>query len=80
MGAAKIAISIDSTLLSQLDELVQERKFSSRSQLIQKAVEEKLLRVRKIRLARELAKVDRKAEQRLANERLVAEANLWPEY
>ena len=80
MGAAKIAISIDSALLNQLDELVQERKFASRSQLIQKAVEEKLLRVRKTRLARELAKIDPKAEQRLANERLVAEADLWPEY
>ena len=80
MSASKIAISIDTVLLSQLDELVQERKFASRSQLIQKAVEEKLLRVRKTRLARELEKIDPKAEKKLANERLVAEENLWPEY
>jgi hypothetical protein len=53
---------------------------SSRSQLIQKAAEEKLLRVRKTRLARELAKIDPRAEKRLANERLAAEKNLWPEY
>lgn len=53
---------------------------SSRSQLIQKAAEEKLLRVRKNRLARELAKIDPRAEKRLTNERLTAEENLWPEY
>lgn len=80
MGASKIAISIDSALLSQLDELVHEQKFQSRSQLIQKAVEEKLLKIRKTRLARELAKINPKAEQRLANEWLAAEAGLWPEY
>lgn len=80
MGAAKIAISIDSQLLNQLDELVHERKFANRSQLIQRAVEEKLLRLRKTRLAKELAKIDRKAERQLANEHLAAEAGLWPEY
>ena len=80
MATAKIAISLDSALVDQLDVLVHERKFASRSQLIQKAVEEKLQRVRKTRLSRELAKIDPKAERHLANERLAAEADLWPEY
>ena len=70
---AKIWITIDSALLTRLDAQVKERKFLTRSYFIEQAVREKLRRIRKTRLAQELAKIDSRAEQQLANERLIAE-------
>src|SRR6266480_744218 len=47
MNAAKVAISIDQRMLRHLDRLVKSRVFRSRSEAIQKAVEEKLVRLEK---------------------------------
>ena len=79
MPTAKIAISIDPTDLRQLDELVRRGASPSRSKLIQDAVHEKLLRLKRVRLARECAKLDRKAERAEAHQRLSGEPP-WPEY
>jgi Arc/MetJ-type ribon-helix-helix transcriptional regulator len=70
-------LSIDLRLINQVDELVRERKFADRSQFIGKAVEEKLLRLRRTYLAGELTKIDRKVERQLANERLASESAIW---
>jgi metal-responsive CopG/Arc/MetJ family transcriptional regulator len=80
MGTAKIAITIDQDLLTQLDRLVEERKFSNRSRAVQEALRDKLQRLKRSRLARECAKLDRKAEQKMADEGLARDAEEWPEY
>ena len=80
MNAAKVAISIDSRLLKKLDALVQKRVFPSRSKAIQSAVEDKLLKLGKSRLARECAKLDPKLEKQMAEEGLRKDAAAWPEY
>ena len=80
MGKAKIAVTLDSDTLRRLDELVQQHKYESRSRAVQEAVEEKLSRLERLRLARECAKLDPDFEKSLADEGLVTEMDEWPEY
>ena len=80
MGTSKIAITIDNKLVKQLDNLVNSQVFPNRSKAIQKAVEEKLMRMEKSRLAQECAKLDPKYEQTLAEEGFSKELEDWPEY
>jgi Arc/MetJ-type ribon-helix-helix transcriptional regulator len=54
--------------------------FPNRSKAIQEAVEEKLKRMEKTRLAEECAKLDPKYEQTLAEEGFSSEIDEWPEY
>ena len=79
MTTDKVAITIDRQLLKRLDRLVAEKRFPNRSRAIQEAVEEKLTRLDRTRLAREAGKLDRRFEQKLADEGLSGEAE-WPEY
>ena len=72
MSAAKITISLDEGLLNRVDQLVQAHIFPSRSQAIQVAVQEKIARMDKARLAQECAKLDPAEEQALAEEGLAA--------
>ena len=80
MSVAKITLSIDERLLNRLDVLVQSQIFPSRSQAVQSAVQEKIARLGKTRLAQECAKLDPAEEQALADEGLAAEASQWPPY
>jgi Arc/MetJ-type ribon-helix-helix transcriptional regulator len=80
MGVAKVAITLDKETLARLDLLVKNRRFENRSRAIQEAVSEKLDRLEQNRLARECAKLDKNAEQALAEEGLSDEAEQWPEY
>lgn len=80
MSVAKITISIDEQLLNRLDTLVQSRIFPSRSQAVQSAVQEKIARLSKTRLAQECAKLNPLEEQTLADEGLAAEVGQWPPY
>lgn len=80
MSAAKITISIDQKLLDRLDTLVRSQIFPSRSQAVQSAVQEKITRLGKTRLAQECAKLDPVEEQALAEEGLAAEVAQWPPY
>jgi len=70
MATAKIAISLDEGTVKRLDRLVKNRIFPSRSKVIQDAVEEKLNKMGKGRLARECAKLDPEFEKALAEEGL----------
>lgn len=79
MSSAKIAISLDAESLRQVDQLVQHGLFPSRSRLIQDAVEEKLRRLKRVRLAQECAKLQPEIEQAEAEVFLASEAE-WPEY
>ena len=80
MSVTKVTISLDPKLVGRVDHLVKARVFASRSQAIQAAVEEKLTRLEKTRLAQECAKLDPPAEQALADEGLAAEIEQWPVY
>ena len=80
MAASKIAITIDDKTLKQLDVLVKSNFFSNRSKAIQQAVNEKLMRLEKRRLAKECAKLDPEFEQSIAEEGFSSELEEWPEY
>jgi metal-responsive CopG/Arc/MetJ family transcriptional regulator len=80
MPKTKLAVTLDSALVSELDQLVSRRRFANRSQAIEVAVAEKLDRLAKARLARECAKLDPAEERALAEEGLAGSRDTWPEY
>ena len=80
MPRSKIAISLDAGSLRRLDRLVRQAVFPNRSQAIQQAVDEKLLRLEGGRLARECAKLDPAFEKALADEGLSSDLSKWPAY
>lgn len=80
MSRSKIAITIDESTLERLDELVEQSMFPSRSQAIQEAVDEKLARLKRGRLARECSKLDPAFEKSLAEAGLSEDLAAWPEY
>lgn len=73
MRTAKVAVSLEKQTLERLDRLVADRIFPSRSGAIQEAVAEKLERLERGRLAQECAKLDKRAEQAMADEGLAEE-------
>jgi metal-responsive CopG/Arc/MetJ family transcriptional regulator len=80
MSKEKIAITLDKQSIDELDKLVEERVFQSRSQVIQEAVGEKLRRLQRTRLATESAKLNPTVERTLAAEGLDVDVKEWPEY
>ena len=80
MSVAKVAVSMDQDLLTELDRLVAKRKFASRSQAVQAAVREKIARLKRRRLAEECAKMDPQFEKSLAEEGMDQELAQWPVY
>ena len=80
MGSRKVAITLDSELLEEVDALVKNHVFPNRSKAIQKAVEEKIQRINRTLLARECAKLDPNFEQSMANEGVEEDLSEWPEY
>ncbi len=80
MGKEKIAITLDKQSIGELDRLVEERVFQSRSQAVQEAVSEKLQRIKRTRLAVESGKLNLQFERELAEEGLAEDVKAWPEY
>ncbi|NLT69739.1 MAG: CopG family transcriptional regulator [Verrucomicrobiaceae bacterium] len=80
MNSAKIAISIESSLLQRIDALVTSRVFRSRSEVFQLAVAEHIERFDYDILARECAKLDPIEEQAFADLGLSNDITEWPEY
>lgn len=80
MPRAKVAISLDDRVLRRVDHLVKRAVFPSRSHAIQVALEEKLERLDRGRLARECAKLDPDFEKAMAEEGLGEELAEWPDY
>ena len=80
MATTKVAVTIDSELLAQVDQLVAQQVFPNRSKAIQEALQDKLTRMRRSRLARESAKLDPQIEQSLAEEGMDQELDTWPAY
>jgi metal-responsive CopG/Arc/MetJ family transcriptional regulator len=80
MPKTKVAITLDTKLVQNLDDLVAQRRFANRSQAIEAALAEKLARLAKTRLAQECARLDPAEEKALAEEGLAGSAETWPEY
>lgn len=80
MSKAKIAITVNQDAVQRVDRLVEKGAYESRSQAIEAAVEEKLARLDRRRLAEECAKLDPEFEKALAEEAIAAEVAEWPEY
>ena len=80
MSVAKLAISLDLKTLKRLDVLVHRRFFPSRSRAIQEALEEKLMKIDKSRLAKECDKLDPVEERELSEEGIGSEAKEWEKY
>jgi Arc/MetJ-type ribon-helix-helix transcriptional regulator len=68
VARAKIAITLDQAALSEIDRLVRQGVYPNRSQAIEAAVEERLNRIHRSRLAAECAKLNKFEEQD------------WPDY
>jgi len=77
---AKVAVTLDEQTLGRLDRLVKAQVFPNRSQAIQIAIDEKLARMNKSRLARECAKANPAREKAMAEEGMSWEQAEWPEY
>jgi metal-responsive CopG/Arc/MetJ family transcriptional regulator len=80
VGTDKVAITLDRNTLKRLDGLVRNKVFPSRSRAVQIAVEEKLARLERTRLAQECAKLDPRFEKALAEEGLSQDSDEWPVY
>jgi len=68
----KIAITLEKDTVAELDRWVREGKYPNRSRALQSAVHLLAEKEKRRRLARELAKLDRREEQRMAEEGLGA--------
>lgn len=79
MAKAKIAITVDENSLAEIDRLVERGVFPNRSKAIEDAVQDRIARLQRSRLARECAKLDVREEQALADEGYAGESE-WPEY
>ena len=80
MSRTKIAITVQEDLLEEIDLLVSRKVFPNRSRAIEMAIDEKLERHRRNRLAEECANLEPSDEKAMAEEGLSAELAAWPEY
>lgn len=80
MPKTKVALTLESQLLVQVDELVEQKRFRNRSQAVEAALADKLHRLARTRLAREAAKLNPREEKQLADESLADALESWPEY
>ncbi len=80
MPKTKIAITMDSTLVAEVDALVRQARFQNRSQAIEASVAEHLRRLARTRLADACARLDPREERALAEEGLAADVASWPDY
>ena len=80
MAKAKLAVTLDEKTLAEVDSLVRRRIFPNRSRVIEMAVQEKLARLGKNRLAAECALLDPVFEMAMAEEGMGEEIDQWPAY
>ena len=70
MGKLKVAVTLDKRTVERIDRLVRQGVYPNRSRTIEEAVEEKLARLNRSRLARECSKLDPTFEKALAEDAL----------
>jgi len=74
----KVAVTLEKRTVEDLDRWVREGRYPNRSRALQAAVNLLSEREKRTRLDRELAKLDRKEEQKMAEEGLGDTS--WPTY
>jgi len=79
MATTKVAITLESETLHEIDRWVRAGRFPNRSRAIQAALAEMLARRKRYRLIEELSKIDPRQERALAEETFSGEP-AWPEY
>ena len=79
MATTKVAITVESETLREIDHWVREGRFPNRSRAVQTALAEMLARRKRRRLVEELGKLNSRQERALAEELLSGEP-AWPEY
>ncbi len=75
MSTTRVAVSLRTSTLRRLDRLVKSRTYPNRSEAIEEALRAKVFKTN--RLERECARLDRKAEQALAEEGMESEIAEW---
>ncbi|MEI6789612.1 MAG: ribbon-helix-helix domain-containing protein [Myxococcaceae bacterium] len=80
MSSAKVAITLEQSLLDSLDELVSKHVFKNRSQAIQEAVKSRLEHYFRSSFVRECEKLDSGLERAMADEGLQWDLEQWPIY
>lgn len=78
MGVRKVAITLDVAILGEVDRMVRQQEYPSRSKAIESLVSQRLRERKRLRLAEECSKLDLSEEKRLAEEGMGAE--VWPDY
>ncbi|MCL4233126.1 MAG: CopG family transcriptional regulator [Deltaproteobacteria bacterium] len=78
MPMAKIAVTVDERVAAEMDRHVASGRYPSRSRIVQEALNEKLRRSKRQRLAAECAKLDQGEEKAIAGEAPYGAS--WPEY
>ncbi len=80
MNNAEVAITLDQSILDQLDELISRHLYPNRSRAIADAIKEKLQRLEQSRLVQECAKLNPNEEKAFAEEGISEEFAKWPTY
>jgi len=80
MPATKIAVTVDEGIVKQIDRLVREGKYRSRSKAVQDALKDRLRNWRRKRMLEEVSKLDPREERDLAEEPLHMEGEEWERY
>ncbi|CAN5878134.1 hypothetical protein BH23GEM5_BH23GEM5_24450 [soil metagenome] len=80
MPKSKVAVTLEVALVDEVDALVRQHRFTSRSQAIEFALAEQLTRLKRTRLAEACAQLDPAEERALAEEGSGADLDGWPEY
>jgi Arc/MetJ-type ribon-helix-helix transcriptional regulator len=79
MPVQKVAVTVDETVLREIDRRVAAGRFPNRSKAVQEGLQLLLEREERPRLLAELAKLDSGEERTLAEEVFGADA-VWPAY
>ncbi|MCF7936072.1 MAG: ribbon-helix-helix domain-containing protein [Synergistales bacterium] len=80
MTVSSIDVTVDEELLREIDRLIDAGFFPDRGTAIREALEEKVKRLEKARLALQCAQLDIAEEQAMAEEGFCGEIVKWPEY
>ena len=80
MPKSKIAITVESAVLADLDALVRAGRFPNRSRAFEAAAEAEVGRAHRTRLAKACMNLDPAEERALADDGLGADTANWPPY
>ena len=77
MATKRIVVTIELATLREVDKLVRAGRYPNRSKAVQVALRDQIARVRRIRLAQELSKMDPTEAKAIADVVFRAEPRTW---